>query len=166
VSALRASGIFSATLACLKCDAVEEPDRTHDRDDGRGLHAARDQMKLVLTHTLERRLVRRLAEVPTQVLDGADVGILSIRRVLRIFMSSIVRCLSGDICLLITELPSVGWHDVQSCQTDQQTIPCSSASRKVGKRRLCDVSSMALMSHVPHSPVLAALLTQINAPPS
>jgi hypothetical protein len=45
-----------------------------------GLQPAPNQMQLILAHVFERQLVGRLAEVPAEVLDGADVGALGVHR--------------------------------------------------------------------------------------
>ena len=58
----------------------EESDAAHDRNDGGRLQAARDQVQLILAHVLEGQLVRRFHEVPAEVLHGADVGLLGVRR--------------------------------------------------------------------------------------
>jgi hypothetical protein len=44
----------------------------------------------------------------------------------------------------------------------QWTFPLSSGRRSVAKRRLCDVSGMALLSHIPYS-VLPAILAARGA---
>jgi hypothetical protein len=50
----------------------------------------RANLCLAISHVLERQLVRRPAEVPAEVLDGADVDSLGVRRhvcgFLRIFV--------------------------------------------------------------------------------
>lgn len=66
---------------------------------------------------------------------------------LRIAMSSIMRCLSGEICVVIGELR----RRCCTCGTDDRTDGRDDfAQGYVAEVILCDVSRMALLSHIPH----------------
>jgi hypothetical protein len=71
---------------------------------------------------------------------------------LRIVMSSIMSRRSGAICLLIGELLSDGLHE-RAILTDRTTATASADSAPDtglgAKVILCDVSRMALLSHIP-----------------
>ena len=52
----------------------------HDWRDGCGLQLARGEMRMVSPHILKVQSVRRLPEVSAEVLHGADVDFLGVRR--------------------------------------------------------------------------------------
>jgi hypothetical protein len=67
-------------VAPPKRDPEEKPQRRHGRIDGSRADAARGHMQLKASHVLEACRVRRAAEEQGQVLDGADVALLRLRR--------------------------------------------------------------------------------------
>jgi hypothetical protein len=60
--------------------SVKEPQGTHILIDGLHSEAAGIEMQSILAHMLERKLVRRLAKMSTEVLDRANVSLLGQRR--------------------------------------------------------------------------------------
>src|ERR1043166_1292237 len=71
---------------------------------------------------------------------------------LRIVMSSIMRCRSGDTCSVMEDLLSIGMGEraiLTGGHQQRAGLPRHSQSQNVAKSRLCDTSVMALLSHIP-----------------
>ena len=68
------------SIAPAQGDAVEEPQRAHGLIDVRPRPLLRNQMELVGPHLLKAKPVRRTAEMPAELGDGIEVGLLRRRR--------------------------------------------------------------------------------------